>query len=294
MTVSEPLALKYHAGRFKTDEMRTQCGRSSARAAASCGRSFYARSRRWPLYWSAFGHCKAAASSRVICRRRCGTGSRPTSSARSWWSRLEQNSPLGKLLAIGLANRNKPRALMVERLEDGGRHVVHELERFLNTLGTIAAVAPLLGLLGHRRGNHPCVQRHHRQRPRRSADPVRRHRRGADHDRRGAHGGDPVADRVPLSARQGRASGDSHGKGGDEAGRCTGRARPARRRAARDAPHEPASAQSGRPRDQCDQLHRRPARAADFLHGVDHLPAGGARQGAATAGERDSAAARVP
>ncbi len=61
---------------------------------------------------------------------------------------LEQNSPLGKLLAIGLANRNKPRALMVERLEDGGRHVVHELERFLNTLGTIAAVAPLLGLLG--------------------------------------------------------------------------------------------------------------------------------------------------
>ena len=37
---------------------------------------------------------------------------------------------------------------MVERLEDGGRHVVHELERFLNTLGTIAAIAPLLGLLG--------------------------------------------------------------------------------------------------------------------------------------------------
>src|SRR5258706_2904562 len=61
---------------------------------------------------------------------------------------LEQNSPLGKLLAIGLANRDRPRALMVERLEDGGRHVVHELERFLNTLGTIAAVAPLLGLLG--------------------------------------------------------------------------------------------------------------------------------------------------
>jgi biopolymer transport protein ExbB len=61
---------------------------------------------------------------------------------------LEQNSPLGKLLAIGIVNRNKPRALMVERLEDGGRHVVHELERFLNTLGTIAAIAPLLGLLG--------------------------------------------------------------------------------------------------------------------------------------------------
>ena len=61
---------------------------------------------------------------------------------------VAQNSPLGQLLASGLANRNKPRPLMVERLEDGGRHVVHELERFLNTLGTIAAVAPLLGLLG--------------------------------------------------------------------------------------------------------------------------------------------------
>ena len=61
---------------------------------------------------------------------------------------LEQNSPLGKLLSIGLANRDKPREIMVERLEDGGRHVIHDLERFLNTLGTIAAVAPLLGLLG--------------------------------------------------------------------------------------------------------------------------------------------------
>ena len=61
---------------------------------------------------------------------------------------LEQNSPLGKLLATGLANRHRPREMLMERLEDTGRHVVHELERFLNTLGTIAAVAPLLGLLG--------------------------------------------------------------------------------------------------------------------------------------------------
>ncbi|HUY84789.1 MAG TPA: MotA/TolQ/ExbB proton channel family protein [Steroidobacteraceae bacterium] len=61
---------------------------------------------------------------------------------------LERNSPLGKLLAIGLASRHRPRELLVERLEDGGRHVAHDLERFLNTLGTIAAVAPLLGLLG--------------------------------------------------------------------------------------------------------------------------------------------------
>jgi biopolymer transport protein ExbB len=61
---------------------------------------------------------------------------------------LRQNSPLGQLLAIGIANRDRPRALMVERMQDGGRHVVHDLERFLNGLGTIAAVSPLLGLLG--------------------------------------------------------------------------------------------------------------------------------------------------
>jgi len=61
---------------------------------------------------------------------------------------LEQNSPLGRVLAAGLANRHRPREVLMERLEDTGRHVVHELERFLNTLGTIAGVAPLLGLLG--------------------------------------------------------------------------------------------------------------------------------------------------
>src|SRR5215467_2467744 len=61
---------------------------------------------------------------------------------------LEQNSPLGRLLAAGLANRHRPREILMERLEDTGRHVVYELERFLNTLGTIAGVSPLLGLLG--------------------------------------------------------------------------------------------------------------------------------------------------
>ena len=61
---------------------------------------------------------------------------------------LEANSPLGKLLAIGLVNRDRPRAVLMERLEDAGRHVAHDLDRYLNTLGTIAGVAPLLGLLG--------------------------------------------------------------------------------------------------------------------------------------------------
>ncbi len=61
---------------------------------------------------------------------------------------LERNSPLGRVLAAGLANRNHGREIMKEVIEDSGRHVVHELERFLNALGTIAAITPLLGLLG--------------------------------------------------------------------------------------------------------------------------------------------------
>jgi len=61
---------------------------------------------------------------------------------------LEQNSPLGRILAAGLANRHRPREVMMERLQDTGRHVAHELDRFLNTLSMIAGVSPLLGLLG--------------------------------------------------------------------------------------------------------------------------------------------------
>jgi biopolymer transport protein ExbB len=63
-------------------------------------------------------------------------------------SALEQNSVLGRLLAVGLSSRHRPREILMERLEDAGRHAVHELDRFLNTLGTIAAISPLLGLLG--------------------------------------------------------------------------------------------------------------------------------------------------
>ncbi len=61
---------------------------------------------------------------------------------------LEQNSPLGKVLAAGLSTRHRPREVMRESIEDAGRQVVHELDRFLTALGTIAGVAPLLGLLG--------------------------------------------------------------------------------------------------------------------------------------------------
>jgi biopolymer transport protein ExbB len=61
---------------------------------------------------------------------------------------LQQHSPLGRVLAAGLMNRHRDRAVMLEAIDDAGRHVVHDLERFLNTLGTIAAITPLLGLLG--------------------------------------------------------------------------------------------------------------------------------------------------
>lgn len=61
---------------------------------------------------------------------------------------LRNGSPLGRVLAAALANRNRPREVMKEHVEDTGRHVIHDLERFLNSLGTIAGVTPLLGLLG--------------------------------------------------------------------------------------------------------------------------------------------------
>lgn len=61
---------------------------------------------------------------------------------------LEKGSPLGELLAGALAVRSRPRDIIKERIEDTGRHVVHRMERYLNTLGTIALIGPLLGLLG--------------------------------------------------------------------------------------------------------------------------------------------------
>lgn len=61
---------------------------------------------------------------------------------------LEQNSPLGRVLAAGLRNVNAPREVMKEAIEEAGLASAHELERFLTTLGTIATLAPLLGLFG--------------------------------------------------------------------------------------------------------------------------------------------------
>jgi biopolymer transport protein ExbB len=61
---------------------------------------------------------------------------------------LHQGSALGQILAAGLVNRDRERTVLKDAIEDTGRHVVHELERYLETLGTVAAVTPLLGLLG--------------------------------------------------------------------------------------------------------------------------------------------------
>lgn len=62
--------------------------------------------------------------------------------------KLAARSPLGRIVATGLLNRFQGREIIKEGIEDTGRHVVHELERFLDALGTIAAITPLLGLLG--------------------------------------------------------------------------------------------------------------------------------------------------
>ncbi len=61
---------------------------------------------------------------------------------------LANQSPLGRVLAAGLVNRNYDRDEMKDAIEEVGGHVSHTLERYLNALGTIASVTPLLGLLG--------------------------------------------------------------------------------------------------------------------------------------------------
>ncbi|MCC6608547.1 MAG: MotA/TolQ/ExbB proton channel family protein [Burkholderiales bacterium] len=61
---------------------------------------------------------------------------------------LYQDSALGRVLAAGLRNHKAPRPVMKEAIEDEGRAVTHELERFLTTLGTIASISPLMGLFG--------------------------------------------------------------------------------------------------------------------------------------------------
>lgn len=62
--------------------------------------------------------------------------------------RIKLSSPLGRVLAAGLVNRKYGREMMKISIEEVGRQVAHELERYLNALGSIASITPLLGLLG--------------------------------------------------------------------------------------------------------------------------------------------------
>jgi biopolymer transport protein ExbB len=61
---------------------------------------------------------------------------------------LRASSPLGEILAAGLANSKHGREIMKECIQEAAGRVIHDLERYLNALGTIAGIAPLLGLLG--------------------------------------------------------------------------------------------------------------------------------------------------
>jgi biopolymer transport protein ExbB len=61
---------------------------------------------------------------------------------------LRRGSPLGRILAAGLVNRRHDRTVIKESIEEVGRHVAHDLDRFIGALGTIATASPLLGLLG--------------------------------------------------------------------------------------------------------------------------------------------------
>ena len=61
---------------------------------------------------------------------------------------LRQGSPLGGIIAAGLANRHQGREVMRECIREAASHVIHRLQRYLNALGTIAAITPFMGLLG--------------------------------------------------------------------------------------------------------------------------------------------------
>jgi len=63
-------------------------------------------------------------------------------------SRLAKGSALGRVFAAGLRNAKSPPGIMKEAIEESGRTIAIDLERFLTTLGTIAAISPLLGLFG--------------------------------------------------------------------------------------------------------------------------------------------------
>jgi biopolymer transport protein ExbB len=73
---------------------------------------------------------------------------RKNGSSTDMLARLQKHSPLGQILAAGLRNDKSTREIMKESIEEAGRAVAHNLERYLTTLGTIASLSPLMGLFG--------------------------------------------------------------------------------------------------------------------------------------------------
>lgn len=112
----------------------------------------------WPLIACSIAACAIIGERLWSLQRRFVLPPGALSNIQQWLERgdvdgakvgtLRKSSPLGRILAAGLVNRNRERTLMKEAIEDAGRHVAVDLERYLNALGTIAAIAPFLGLLG--------------------------------------------------------------------------------------------------------------------------------------------------
>ena len=137
--------------------------------------------------------------------------------------KLHESSPLGQILATALANRYADRDIVKEKIEDSGRHAVHELERYLTSLGTIAAISPLLGLLGTVIGMIKVFAADYGKRRRQSGCARRRNFGGPDHHGRGSLCRDSFIDRVSLSARPRGRPRRSDGKGNGQVPRFSAR-----------------------------------------------------------------------
>jgi biopolymer transport protein ExbB len=208
--------------------------------------------------------------------------------------KLQAGSPLGELLAAALVVRNRSRELIKERIEDTGRHVVHRMERYLNTLGTIALIGPLLGLLGTVIG---LIRMFMQVMDGGMADPTRmaggigeadlhRHRSGR---------GDSsvcVASLFPFARQRLRGR---HGETGLGAARRTDHVRlgacstqwhPHHRDRGLSAHADRFGPSPRRDRDQRDLADRRIADLADVFRAVDHLRAAHAHAGEPAQGQR--------